>query len=66
MLNKEVFKSSLEWEGTNNKILAAYLTTKKYKALAMIIYASVKLTNENSSETDKFYNVARKNRQGPM
>ena len=32
----------------------------------MIIYASVKLTNENSSETDKFYNFARKNRQGPM
>ena len=47
--------SCLGWEGINNRILIAHFMTKKFRVLVIVLYASVELTDGDTSDSDEFY-----------
>ena len=64
-MKKEAAKSCLGWEGINNIILISYFTTKKFRVSAKVVYAYVKPTDGDTSDSDEFYLVIEGNRRGP-
>ena len=54
-MNKESGTSCLGWEGINNRVLIAHFITKEFKVSVIVVYAPVKPTNRDISDSDKFY-----------
>ncbi|XP_065557668.1 uncharacterized protein LOC136025570 [Artemia franciscana] len=54
-MSKEAAKSFLGWEGIKNGILIAYYMTKKFRVSVTVVYAPVKPTDGDTSDSDEFY-----------
>ena len=54
MINKKAAESFLGWESINNRILIAHFMTKKFKVSVIVVYALVKPTDEDTTDSDEF------------
>ena len=55
MMDKEAAASCLGWEGINNRILIAHFMNKNFRVSVTAVYPPVKLTDGDTSDSDKFY-----------
>ena len=54
-MNKEATKSSLGWEGINNRKLIAHFMTKKIRVSVIVVYTPVDPTDAYTRDSDEFY-----------
>ena len=52
IMNKEVAKSYLGWEGINNRILIAHFMTKKLRVSVIVVYAPVEPTDGDTRDSE--------------
>ena len=55
MMNKDVAKSCLGWEGIINRILIPHFKTKKFRLSVIVIYIPVEPTDGDTINSDEFY-----------
>ena len=55
MMNKEAAKPCLGLEGIDNRILIAHFMTKKVQVSVIVVYAHVKPSDRDTSDSDEFY-----------